>query len=387
MGDRHLGRSHRPERGEEHRRRPRERGLLRRDRPRGLRVRPTGRGRSPRRRGPGWWSTRPGRASSPSATSRCGRRGTTGCSPSTPTSGWATRCARRSRRWTATVSTTPATASPGWPTTWDAGSAAPTGTRTGRCASSTAPGRPGRATWCTSRCGWTGRWAGSTGSSSTTPTPTCPITCARSTRTRRCGPSRPTPQGGARTSLDMIAGATWAFLRNYLLKRGFVLGSAGFVISVLNTHYTFVKLAKLRELRAARPHMSLSVAAPGQRRDVARRAEPGLPHRQGHGRPRPPGDRGLPCGRAPRVPGPGRGPRRPADPLPRRPVAAGHPLARADAAARPPRGSPAPRPSRGLRRARRRPPRRRSSPGRRATGRLPAPRVPSPDGSTRRAIG
>ena len=54
---------------------------------------------------------------------------------------------------------------------------------------------------------------------------------------------------GRRTNIvDMTAGATWAFLRNYLLKRGLVLGSAGFIISVLNTHYTFVKLAKLREL-------------------------------------------------------------------------------------------------------------------------------------------
>jgi len=54
---------------------------------------------------------------------------------------------------------------------------------------------------------------------------------------------------GRRTNIfDMIGGAMWAFVRNYLLKRGFLLGSAGFVISVLNTHYTFVKLAKLREL-------------------------------------------------------------------------------------------------------------------------------------------
>ena len=55
---------------------------------------------------------------------------------------------------------------------------------------------------------------------------------------------------GRRTNIaDMIAGATWAFLRNYLLKRGFLLGSTGFVISVLNTHYPFITLAKLRELR------------------------------------------------------------------------------------------------------------------------------------------
>jgi hypothetical protein len=47
---------------------------------------------------------------------------------------------------------------------------------------------------------------------------------------------------------DMFAGATWAFFRNYVLKRGFVLGSTGLIVSVLNTHYTFAKLAKLREL-------------------------------------------------------------------------------------------------------------------------------------------
>jgi hypothetical protein len=49
--------------------------------------------------------------------------------------------------------------------------------------------------------------------------------------------------------LDVCAGAFWAFFRNYVLKRGFLLGGAGLVVSVLNTHYTFVKLAKLRELR------------------------------------------------------------------------------------------------------------------------------------------
>jgi hypothetical protein len=45
----------------------------------------------------------------------------------------------------------------------------------------------------------------------------------------------------------MSAGASYAFFRNYVLKRGFLLGSAGLIVSVLNTHYTF-QLAKLREL-------------------------------------------------------------------------------------------------------------------------------------------
>ncbi len=54
---------------------------------------------------------------------------------------------------------------------------------------------------------------------------------------------------GRRSNLvDMFAGATWAFFRNYVLKRGFALGGTGLIVSVLNTHYTFAKLAKLREL-------------------------------------------------------------------------------------------------------------------------------------------
>jgi hypothetical protein len=54
---------------------------------------------------------------------------------------------------------------------------------------------------------------------------------------------------GRRTNLlDMSAGATWAFFRNYVLKRGWLLGGTGYIVSVLNTHYTFAKLAKLREL-------------------------------------------------------------------------------------------------------------------------------------------
>jgi len=51
--------------------------------------------------------------------------------------------------------------------------------------------------------------------------------------------------------IDAVAGASWAFFRNYVLKRGFLLGSVGLLVSVLNTHYTFVKLAKLRELARA----------------------------------------------------------------------------------------------------------------------------------------
>jgi len=40
----------------------------------------------------------------------------------------------------------------------------------------------------------------------------------------------------------------FAFLRNYLLRGGILNGSAGFVVSALNSYYVFLKLAKAREL-------------------------------------------------------------------------------------------------------------------------------------------
>jgi hypothetical protein len=65
--------------------------------------------------------------------------------------------------------------------------------------------------------------------------------------------ARQAAAAGRRSNLvDVLAGASWAFFRNYLLRRGFLLGSAGLIVSVLNTHYTFVKLAKLRELEGER---------------------------------------------------------------------------------------------------------------------------------------
>jgi glycosyltransferase involved in cell wall biosynthesis len=61
-------------------------------------------------------------------------------------------------------------------------------------------------------------------------------------------------EAGRRTSIpEMVGNGLWTFLRNYVLKRGFVLGSAGFTISVLNSYYTYTKLAKLQELARTRP--------------------------------------------------------------------------------------------------------------------------------------
>ena len=42
----------------------------------------------------------------------------------------------------------------------------------------------------------------------------------------------------------------FAFLRNYVLRGGLTNGSAGFVVSVLNSYYVFLKLAKARELHS-----------------------------------------------------------------------------------------------------------------------------------------
>ena len=38
-----------------------------------------------------------------------------------------------------------------------------------------------------------------------------------------------------------------AFLRNYILRRGFLNGAAGLTVSILNSYYVFLKLAKARE--------------------------------------------------------------------------------------------------------------------------------------------
>ncbi len=65
---------------------------------------------------------------------------------------------------------------------------------------------------------------------------------------------------GRRTGpLDMASAGLWAFFRNYVLKRGFLLGTPGLTISTLNAYYTFVKLAKLRELAPGPPARPMRV--------------------------------------------------------------------------------------------------------------------------------
>ena len=43
----------------------------------------------------------------------------------------------------------------------------------------------------------------------------------------------------------------FAFLRNYVLRRGFLNGGAGLTVSILNSYYVFLKLAKAREPQPA----------------------------------------------------------------------------------------------------------------------------------------
>ncbi len=57
--------------------------------------------------------------------------------------------------------------------------------------------------------------------------------------------------------LEMAATSWWTFVRNYVMKRGVLLGHVGMTVSMLNAYYTYAKLAKLREL-ADRQEASLA---------------------------------------------------------------------------------------------------------------------------------
>jgi hypothetical protein len=56
-------------------------------------------------------------------------------------------------------------------------------------------------------------------------------------------------EGRHTSALGMLVHAKLAFLRNYILKGGFRDGTAGLVISLVNSYYVFLKLAKLWELQ------------------------------------------------------------------------------------------------------------------------------------------
>ena len=91
-------------------------------------------------------------------------------------------------------------------------------------------------------------------------------------------------RGRRARAFDLFAQAPAAFLRNYILRRGILEGSAGFVISMVNAYSVFLKFAKLWELQrsvAAREREGATARPParsaGQRYSPSE-AEPG--HRE-----------------------------------------------------------------------------------------------------------
>jgi hypothetical protein len=55
-------------------------------------------------------------------------------------------------------------------------------------------------------------------------------------------------QGRRAGVFDIALHPPAAFVRNYILKRGFLDGLPGFIISAMNAHYVLLKFAKLWEL-------------------------------------------------------------------------------------------------------------------------------------------
>jgi hypothetical protein len=53
--------------------------------------------------------------------------------------------------------------------------------------------------------------------------------------------------GRRTTALAAVVHPPFAFLRNYVLRRGFTDGGAGLLVSALNSYYVFIKLVKLWE--------------------------------------------------------------------------------------------------------------------------------------------
>lgn len=59
-------------------------------------------------------------------------------------------------------------------------------------------------------------------------------------------------EGRRATAFEGYIHSRLAFLRNYVLRRGFRDGQTGLLVSLLNSHYVFLKYAKLIELRAGK---------------------------------------------------------------------------------------------------------------------------------------
>lgn len=57
-----------------------------------------------------------------------------------------------------------------------------------------------------------------------------------------------TANGRRAGALALVFQPPFAFFRNYVLRRGFMVGARGFTVSALNSYYVFLKLAKAREI-------------------------------------------------------------------------------------------------------------------------------------------
>lgn len=55
-------------------------------------------------------------------------------------------------------------------------------------------------------------------------------------------------QGRRTRIVDLVLHPPAAFIRNYVLRRGYADGLTGFIVSTMNSYYVFLKFAKLREL-------------------------------------------------------------------------------------------------------------------------------------------
>ncbi len=70
-------------------------------------------------------------------------------------------------------------------------------------------------------------------------------------------------EGRRASAFSALIHSRLAFARNFLLRRGFMDGAAGLIVSVLNSYYVFLKFAKLWELQHVREPESPGARVPG----------------------------------------------------------------------------------------------------------------------------
>ena len=79
--------------------------------------------------------------------------------------------------------------------------------------------------------------------------------------------------------VDLLVHPPAAFLRNYILRRGFLDGTVGLTLSLVNAYSVFLKFAKLWELQragVARPGAAAADVASSPPGSEAGGAEPGV---------------------------------------------------------------------------------------------------------------